>query len=910
MNKTPHVFISATREDLRPYCQAAVAVCNKLKLVPIDMDTNFVATSAGATEGSQAQIAKADVFVGVYAYRYGYSEPGCDKSVTECEYDFAIERKLECLCFVVDPDYGWPPKLVDNPRDKIEAFRARVDKRHIRGSFTTVEDFRSKLEGALREWMDGRSTAAPASDGPSVWQIPSAFSDFTGREKEVGMVTDALGTATTRTIIISGLPGTGKSQLAFHLAAKLKHRFPDGGFFCALHGYDESPTTAHEAMKRILWSLKPGSTLPEDDEQLANAYRSEFAGKRRLLLLDNARDVAQVEALLLPEPSVVVITSRCALQIPAALCIGLSEFAATDAIMFLRKLNGRLQGHEEKVATACGNLPMALRLAAGALVNRPHLSVEEYIRLLGDAEARSDYFPSLQVQYDLLTKPMQQQLVALTLFRRGFTVAAAAGVWGVSRSEAEKFMVGLYEFSLVTCNPVTHRFFLHDLVRQFAAAHWEKGSVGEAERRHAEYHAGVARDLRDLHLKGGQGVIESLRAWDEQCEDLQTAFAWAYNHATESRENAQICADLADGCWYFYEIRYTMLARIVLAQGGVKAAQFLGDETQLCLHLRRLGFLSAHIAPAQAEPLLQHALMLAKKLGDGRAEGIVEGYRGLAFQFAGNLEDALKAFESSLAMARERDDGRQLGIALGRLGYLHTCRKDLDLALKYYKEAIEVEERIGDYPGLIFDHTNAARACNLMGRMDDALNHLEVAADTAQRIRDDAREIAALEFMAELAVAGKADAFRRAAAERLRAALLSKAERGEAGLDQTYLILATQKRWVLASIVADILVTQSPDSASAWLRKAEAVRHLQPDGLEQEKRVLTEARDRFPEDSAVPYNLACNAADCRKNDDALAWLREAMRKHRDPKSVRRQALADNDLLPIRDAISSIPEEGA
>src|SRR6266700_3719692 len=104
----PSVFLSSTSIDLRDYREAAIRACNELELIPIAMEF-FEAMGDGATAGSKKKLDVADLYLGFYAHRYGYEEPGCKKGVTEEEYDYAGERGLRRLCLLIDEKYPWPP---------------------------------------------------------------------------------------------------------------------------------------------------------------------------------------------------------------------------------------------------------------------------------------------------------------------------------------------------------------------------------------------------------------------------------------------------------------------------------------------------------------------------------------------------------------------------------------------------------------------------------------------------------------------------------------------------------------------------------------------------------------------------------------------------------------------------------
>src|ERR1019366_1311502 len=147
-----HVFISSTGKDLAEYREVAIETCNRLQMVPVAMEF-FEAMGPGATQGSRQKLEECDVYVGIFAHRYGYIEPGHDVSVTEMEFHYADERGLERLCFLVAPDYPWPPDWIDYENHaRLAALKDKVNRGVIRMEFTTRDDFRAKLMQSLVEW--------------------------------------------------------------------------------------------------------------------------------------------------------------------------------------------------------------------------------------------------------------------------------------------------------------------------------------------------------------------------------------------------------------------------------------------------------------------------------------------------------------------------------------------------------------------------------------------------------------------------------------------------------------------------------------------------------------------------------------------------------------------------------------
>jgi hypothetical protein len=150
--------------DLRDYRDAAIEECNRLGLVPIAMEY-FEAMSHGASVGSKQKLDEADLYLGIFAHRYGFIEEGHERSVTEIEFDHATQRGMDRLCFLVDPGSPWPDERIDRGNEqRLAAFKARIEKNVIRALFRSPEDFQGKLRLALSEWA--RDAPNPARPQP------------------------------------------------------------------------------------------------------------------------------------------------------------------------------------------------------------------------------------------------------------------------------------------------------------------------------------------------------------------------------------------------------------------------------------------------------------------------------------------------------------------------------------------------------------------------------------------------------------------------------------------------------------------------------------------------------------------------------------------------------------------------
>ncbi|MGN9844535.1 BTAD domain-containing putative transcriptional regulator [Nonomuraea sp. H19] len=229
-------------------------------------------------------------------------------------------------------------------------------------------------------------------------ELPMDSSAFTGRAAEIARLQTALtsaGPGATTISAITGAAGVGKSALAVHVAHQVADRFPDGRLYVDLHGStpDIAPLNPADVLARLLRSLGDDTAGRLDVDEAAARFRSLTDGRHLLLLLDNARDAAQVRPLLPASPTcrVLITTRRMLTSLDAVSHLRLGVMAEDETSTLL----GRLIG-EERVAAdrraaraivrLCGGLPLAVRIAGARLIARPGLS----LRALADRLAVED----------------------------------------------------------------------------------------------------------------------------------------------------------------------------------------------------------------------------------------------------------------------------------------------------------------------------------------------------------------------------------------------------------------------------------------------------------------------------------------------------------------------------------------
>jgi DNA-binding SARP family transcriptional activator/tetratricopeptide (TPR) repeat protein len=313
-------------------------------------------------------------------------------------------------------------------------------------------------------------------------QLPADVGAFTGRDRSVdeltALLTDEDGPPV---VLLTGEPGVGKSTLAVRVAHRLQRAFPDGQLYARLAGARPVDDVLADLL-RTLGVTGPG--IPDDTHAKAAVLRSRLADRRVLLVLDDAADPAQVRPLLPGTPSsAVLVTSRRRLTgLVDAHRVTVGSLTDTEARDLLATLAGdRVTAEPDgaaRIAAACGNLPLALRIAGTRLALRPHLRLSTLADRLEDERRRLDELTvsDLQVRSSLALSYAALTTRARTTFR--LIGAAADGnlpAWAVSvlqDGDADTAVDELIESSLLQPAGVDGcgepRYQVHDLVRMFA----------------------------------------------------------------------------------------------------------------------------------------------------------------------------------------------------------------------------------------------------------------------------------------------------------------------------------------------------------------------------------------------------------------------------------------------------------
>ncbi|MGQ0604395.1 MAG: NB-ARC domain-containing protein, partial [Anaerolineales bacterium] len=361
-------------------------------------------------------------------------------------------------------------------------------------------------------------------------QLPPPPPNFTGRDDELKTLRADLQSGVTISGL-RGMGGVGKTALALVLANELKAQYPNAQFYLNLLGASDKPLAPADALAHIIRSYQPLAKLPEGEAGLQALYRNALTGQRALLLMDNARDAAQVKPLLPPTGCFLLVTSRKQIELGGMRSLPLGVLSKEKAQELLLKLEPRLRGEglgvTAHIAELCGYLPLALALAAGAFKRADGPTPEEYAARLADRRKRlraldesaeltgeNALTATLQESYDRLTAEQQQRWRALSVFPADFDRAGAAAVWAIDDDDAREMLSTLTSYSLLEY--ANGRYGLHDLARDFAAGQLPDAARAEAQARHAEHYKNMLSAANKLYLQGNENITHGLALFDAE----------------------------------------------------------------------------------------------------------------------------------------------------------------------------------------------------------------------------------------------------------------------------------------------------------------------------------------------------------------------------------------------------------
>jgi DNA-binding SARP family transcriptional activator/tetratricopeptide (TPR) repeat protein len=582
-----------------------------------------------------------------------------------------------------------------------------------------------------------RTPAAAA--GPPPAQLPADIGDFTGRAAHLaqlrGLLTRSSGTQNPSALavaVVAGTGGLGKTTLAVHGAHSLRDEFPDGQLYVELRGASVQPAVPEEVLARLLRDLGVAPAgVPAAPEERATMYRTRLAGRRVLIILDDARDAAQVRPLLPGSAScAVIVTSRHRLaDLASSRLVDLDVLGDEEARHLLGSIIGPERAEAEpdavrEVLAACAGLPLAIRIAGARLASRRGWTVSALARRLADRRRRVDELTSgdmavracFDVSFDNLQKPAAGGVDPASAFRLlgvwpgpGVSLQAAAALLGQPEDPVADALEILVDAHLLE-SPAPERYGFHDLLRAYAA---ERAQAQEQEPavdaalarildwylRSADAAAAVIVPYRDRVPLGADpagaaltfATPEEALGWSRQ-ERVNLVTATRQAAATGRHDVAWKLSVAAMAGFELHGYRAEWSATQAVALSSARAA---GDQYGEAWVLNNLAILLSTEEAEGAIARFEQAMAIRSAIGD--RHGQTQTATNLAFchLLQGNYDEAVTA--GKFALRLQRDNGRRHGegVALCNLGEAYLGLGRHQEAVSVLQEALPVVRETG-----------------------------------------------------------------------------------------------------------------------------------------------------------------------------------------------------------------------
>ena len=561
--------------------------------------------------------------------------------------------------------------------------------------------------------------------------------------------------------------GSGKTALAVHWAHRIRDRFSDGQLYVNLRGYAPNPPMRPlDALAVFLRALGvPADQVPVEVDEAAGLYRSLLADRRVLVLLDNASSPEQVRPLLPGSPGcLVIVTSRHSLvgltAKEGARRLTLDVLAPAEARSLLSQIVGSSRVSAEPEATGelaqlCAQLPLALRVAAANLTDRPRHSIADFVAelraggLVAKLAVAGDEDAAVRAAFDLSygsLPPDTRHLFRCLGLAPGadITAEAAAALAGTSTRDAEQKLHTLATAHLVD-EHIASRFTFHDLLRAYAAdrAHVDDSDSARraAVQRLLDHYLGrvneAARVLYPEILRVPAAAVEgaAMPAFDSHAAALAWLDAERANlvatvgstAAEGPRAAAWLLADSLRG--YFHLRMHTVDWLAVAGHGLAAAAADSAGDGQVAAELS-LG--DAHWRLSRYPEALDHytrAAELAATTGWERGRAAVLGNLGNVLQQSGRLDEAAARYAEALAIAGKTGWFTGLAANLENLGAVYWELGRLAEAADHHQRGLAIYRQLESTFGQAVLLTSLGEVCHALGRTDEAFDHLTRALD-------------------------------------------------------------------------------------------------------------------------------------------------------------------------------------
>jgi DNA-binding SARP family transcriptional activator/tetratricopeptide (TPR) repeat protein len=614
-------------------------------------------------------------------------------------------------------------------------------------------------------------TAVPPAPRAVPAQLPHTTAGFVGRRAELSTLDDLLDEpdAETRVATVVGTAGVGKTSLVVRWAHAVRDRFPDGQLYCDLRGYGpDQPLSPEQVLATFLRALgMDGTAVPQDPAERASRFRTLADGRRLLIVLDNAHSAEQVRPLL-PGTArcLVVVTSRNSLAglvvRDGARRIVLGRLTPAEADDLLASLLGGQRDAEReaaaRLADRCARLPLALRIAAERLRDRPGYRITDLLAELTDERGRLDLLDSgdrhTSVRAVFAASYRHLDDDAARLFRlfgvhpgHDVDLDALATLADADPHATRRLLDSLVRANLVE-ESAPSRYALHDLLWTYAAelaqATDPPAARNAARTRLLDHYLSIAWRAADL-VYPHEFALSGVDTEGPELADYDAAMRWLDTEHGNLLRAAELApswnlasytTNLSAALVFYIDITGRMDEGWQLHSTALAVARRNGDRVAEALALRGLGLVDFRRQRyPEAATTLEAALALQNADEDRTGVGLTLNCLGVIYGLLGRTDDAVDHLRQAIARFDEIGNRGLALRAYTSLGLLHRRHREYEPALRALHEALTVAEETDHPVGHAHAAYGLAGVYRDVKRYPEALRFARQALDLARQAR-------------------------------------------------------------------------------------------------------------------------------------------------------------------------------
>ncbi len=757
MSQHIDVFVSSTSQDLTDHRAAVKSAIESLGLNLIMME-GFLAEDATAVIACKRYVDEAEIYVGIYAHRYGWipsaeQDGDGENSITALEYKWAKGRGIPRLCFMVDPAYEWPDEHREGEPGAglLKAFKSRVDSEVVRATFTTPESLASQVRNAVSKALGWRPPAPPPPVGR-----------YVGRDELLSTMQVALNDH--KRVALTGIGGIGKTMTAAQIAQDMRETFSGGVLWVGFGTEAREPETLlSDTMRRWAEYHHPGRIMNPDDlkPEQVRYWLSQIAKDKPLLIVfDDIWHILPARELLrlVPDNAKLLITTRRAdiarqLDIDAAQTHEIDRLSEDEGVELMRDRVGDMPSPAalRRIVELLGGHPLALDVIAAQITERGPDYADELPDLLSDRLANGEGLGLLQVEgeeeryanvevalaltYESLSRDLQRRFRALGVLVPDALIPPPilSAVWDDNvendsgRADSRNRMDALVSVGVLSKADVMYS--THGLLRVYA----------RALLRQTDQHEAVWQRYAEIIIRRAD---EGFKHLPETRRDLDPDLPHVHYVGNALADSAQ-----------------TMLGE-TLSEVLVEPEKPLGipavDEQSLMLLMQGEQFAQTvykyifHRRVAEGQRWLRLGLACARLLAHREHESLFDTQLASWHDQRGQKQISLAYNLAGLKICRELGDRHNEAVTLNNVGHIYHTLGQSKQALEYYGQSLAIKQEIGDRAGEATTLNNMGGAYNALGQKLLALDYYEQALFIRREVRDRANEATTLNNIGSL----------------------------------------------------------------------------------------------------------------------------------------------------------------